>query len=130
MSYLFSTGFTKISVLLFYRRLVTGTCSRRFKFCLWAAMALIVCYTLAYVILLLVTCIPLQATWLKIDPTYTKSYRCASTGVMTKVSELSGAFSVITDFYSVLLPAILLLQIKITRRQKLGLMAIFGVGFL
>jgi hypothetical protein len=38
--------------------------------------------------------------------------------------------SVITDFYSVVLPAVLLLRIKMTKRQKIGLVFIFGLGFL
>jgi hypothetical protein len=131
MLYLFSTAFTKISVLLFYRRLVQGTCSRRYKYAIWAAMGFVIVYTFVFVVLLLVTCKPIQATWLRLDPTYSPTrYHCGSNDLMGKVSDLGGALSVVSDFYSVLLPAVLLLQIRITSRQRWGLMAIFSVGFL
>ena len=44
--------------------------------------------------------------------------------------KLIGALSVVTDFYSVLLPAALVLQIQISRKQKIGLFFIFGLGML
>jgi len=128
--FLWSTAFTKVSVLLFYRRLVAGTYSKRFKWAVWSAIAFIITYTSILFILLLATCVPLESYWRRLEPTYTHDYHCASTSLQGGVSKLGGALSVITDFYSVLLPAILLLRIQITRRQRIGLVFIFGLGFL
>lgn len=128
--FLFSSAFTKISVLLFYRRLVAGTCSRRYKYALWIAIFIVVAYSVTFLVLLCVTCTPIQAAWRNVDPTYTEPWHCVSPAEQDSISKLGGALSVVTDFYSVLLPAVLVLQLKITRRQRLGLMAVFGVGFM
>lgn len=64
------------------------------------------------------------------DPTYQKSFTCFSNESQIKTAYLVGSLSVVTDFYSVVLPAWLLMRIKISRRQKVGLAFIFGVGFL
>jgi hypothetical protein len=128
--FLFSTGFTKVSVLLFYRRLVAGTYSKRFKWALWTGIGFIVVYSFILFILLCVTCNPLEAQWLRLDFTYRGKYKCASPEQSQHISQFGGALSVITDFYSVVLPAMLLFKIKISKRQKIGLMFIFGLGFL
>jgi hypothetical protein len=73
---------------------------------------------------------PLEAQWRRLNSTYTRKYQCALPETQTAVSELSGALSVITDFYSVLLPAMLVFKIQVTRRQRIGLLLIFGMGSL
>ena len=55
---------------------------------------------------------------------------CAPQHRIIWISYLSGALSVFSDFFSVMLPGALLLKIQISKRQKWGLMVIFGVGFL
>lgn len=128
--FLWSTAFVKISVLLFYRRLVAGTYSKRFKWALWSAIAFIVLYTIILFFLHCFSCVPLEAQWRQFDLSYTERHYCASPKVQGAIAELGGALSVITDFYSVMLPAMLLLKIKITRRQRIGLMFVFALGFL
>ena len=109
---------------------MAGTYSRPYKYALWSAMAIVVVYTFVMYILLIETCHPLDAYWLQYSPTYLKPYRCSPVETQLKVSELTGALSVITDFYSVILPAIVVFRMKITHRQRVGLMLIFGLGFL
>jgi len=125
-----STAFTKVSVLLFYRRLVADTYSRTYKLAIWVAIAFIAVYTVVITILQCSTCIPLEANWRRLNPNYTRSYRCGSTASQTSISVMSGALSVISDFYSVLLPALLVFRIQVTKMQRLGLLIIFGMGSL
>jgi hypothetical protein len=121
---------TKLSVLMFYRRLVDGTYSQTFKWAIWVAMGFVGAMTITFIVLLFLTCTPLQAYWYQYDLTYDKKYTCASVDQIVEISKLSGSLSVITDFYSVALPAVLLLRIQISKKQKIGLMCIFGLGFL
>jgi hypothetical protein len=128
--YLFSTTFTKISILLFYRRLAEGTYSKRFKFAVWLAIFIVAAYTIISFVLLLTTCKPLDSLWRQVDPTYTKQWHCVSRHMQFSGALCSGVMSVITDLYSVMLSAMLLLRIRTTKRQKVGLIVIFGLGSL
>jgi hypothetical protein len=128
--FLWSTCFTKLSVLLFYRRLVAGTYSKLYKIALWSAMGVILAYTLIMFSLLVGTCTPVDAFWRKFDPAYMEHYHCTGPRAQTKVSQLTGSLSVITDFYSVLLPALLVFRMTIPRRQRIALMLVFGLGVL
>lgn len=113
---------------MFYRRLVEGSCSMNFKRSVWAGILFLVIYTVVFQILAMVTCNPLEAFWMQYDPNYT-GYKCMSNDAQIKIVTVAGALSVVTDFYSVILPASLLLRIRISRRQKMGLLFVFSVGF-
>ncbi|TID18911.1 hypothetical protein E2P81_ATG05887 [Venturia nashicola] len=131
--FLWSTCLTKVSVLMFYRRLVQGTYSRKFKLALWAAIAFVIAYTVAFFVLIFTTCRPFVALWQQYNPDWlakNPNFVCAAPLLETQLSELAGGLSVITDFYSVMLPAVLVFNIQITRRQKYGLCFIFGMGYL
>jgi hypothetical protein len=129
--FFWGTCFNKMSILLFYRRLVVGTYSNKFKWMLWCAIGFVVAYTITWFTLICGTCFPLNAQWKSLDPTYTKSYHCAPVALQKKISLAGGILSVVSDLYSVVLPAMLLLRITvITKRQKIGLLFIFGMGFL
>lgn len=128
--FLISIGFTKLSVLLFYRRLVSNTYSYKFKIALWLAMILVFLVTVTFLIILCTLCSPIEAYWRQYDPTYTRSFSCRSVSGQKDTSIVSGTLSVFTDWYSVMLPVTLLWRIKINRRQKIGLAFIFGIGFL
>ena len=128
--FLISIGFTKLSVLLFYRRVVSVTYSYKFIWALWIAMAFVVCNTVIFFALMCTTCKPLDAFWRMYEPNYTVDYTCTPASKQKYGSLVSGALSVFTDWYSVMLPATLLFRMKINRRQKIGLIFIFGTGFL
>lgn len=128
--FFFATCFAKISVLLFYRRLVAGTYSTTYKWILWCSIGFVVIYTITFFAVIYASCIPIEALWRKYDPTYTTPYRCTSPGQAYSLSIVIGALSVVSDLYSVLLPTLLLFSLSISVRQKVGLMFIFGAGFL
>ena len=81
-------------------------------------------------ILLFTACAPIEALWRKLDPKYNEKFHCAPQRVQAGISELSGALSVFSDIYSVILPAVLLFRLKTTRRQRIGLIFVFGLGIL
>jgi len=128
--FLLSTSFTKVSVLLFYRRLVKDAFSTRLRLATWAAIGFVVLYTTIFTIFLLTECHPLDAQWNSLDATYTKKYHCTPMNAQILQGRISGGFMVFTDFYSVTLPAILVFKVTLTQRQRIALIVIFGLGYL
>jgi hypothetical protein len=130
--FLVSTTCTKLSVLLFYRRLVKGTYSHRFKVAVWIAIAFVIISWIVFTVLVIVTCTPMSGYWMQYDLKARASgkYKCTSQHLVVALSKLSGSWSVISDFYSIMLPAALLMRIKTNPRQRWGLMFIFSVGYM
>jgi len=126
---IYSTHFTKLSVLLFYRRLVAGTVSKKFKLAIYLAIFFVVASLIIFTVLLFVTCKPFTYEWTQYS-TVVHQGVCVDTNTTIAGAVIQGSFSVISDLYSVLLPAALLLRIRISKRQRWGLMFIFGLGFM
>jgi hypothetical protein len=131
--FMFSLMSTKLSVLLFYRRLVKGTYSKQFKWAVWFGMGFAVVGTLVPWALLMTSCRPFKAIWMQWDLTYVYAeaykFHCRKVHVMVEIGRLCGILSVVTDLYSLALPTILLFQLQMNRRQRIALMCIFGVGY-
>ena len=126
---LFASGATKASVLLFYRRLVTGTLARRWKLAIYFALAFHATYVLGITLGYVLICRPLEAYWKSYDYTYHEKYTCAPAESLNPVI---GVLSVLSDIYAVALPFVILhyYQLDIPRRQKIGLNIIFTLGLL
>lgn len=130
---MFSLMSTKLSVLLFYKRLVKGTYSNQFKWAVWIGMAFAIVATLVPWILLMTSCTPFEAIWMQWDLTYiyenAYKFHCRKIHLMVEIGRLCGILSVLTDLYSLMLPTILLFRLQMNRRQRWALMCIFGVGY-
>ncbi|KAH9819374.1 hypothetical protein Tdes44962_MAKER05212 [Teratosphaeria destructans] len=127
---LLTGGLCKISVLLFYRRLVVGTYERGWRWAVWIAIALTACYNLAFILALLFNCNPTRAYWMAFDIHWIATrhpYTCADTKA---INLLSGICSAVSDLYSVVLPIIMTRKIQLPKRQKIALRAIFCLGLL
>ena len=111
--------------MLFYRRMVKGTFRRRWKWSVWAAIGITVTWTLAFCIMLIVTCNPTEASWKVYDPTYTKDWKCADTRTSSFVA---GVLAVVSDCYSLVLPWSMIWPLEMPRRQKLALNLVFSFG--
>jgi hypothetical protein len=129
--YLLSTSTTKISILLFYRRLARGTISTPFMYAVWAAIASVVIYFFYFFIALIFTCNPVEAYWKQVDPIWLSQHK-GKFECHGEASNLiaSAVISVVHDFVACGLPAILLWKLKISKTQKLALGGLFGVGVL
>ena len=122
-----STCFIKISILLFYRRLVAGQHTNRFKAAVWIALLYNIFYTMIFFVLLFTDCQPLEARWKQFDPRYTVTFHCLSQKIL---APLSGGLSCLSDLFSVLIPICVVFTLKLDAKQKIGLTFIFGLGFL
>jgi hypothetical protein len=127
------TSCTKVSILLFYRRLVDGVFSRRLKWSLWSAILFVVLYNIGFIAFSLAECTPVQSSWKALEPTYHGAHKCVSPQAVQLSAIIISAISVITDFVTVTLPAVLLFtmtKIKFSRRQHIALIIIFFFGYL
>lgn len=71
--YMMATATVKVSVLLFYRRL-TVRCSRLYLFFVHAGIVYNVLYGLVFLIVLLASCSPLSAYWMRMSESSNDTY--------------------------------------------------------
>lgn len=123
-----STCSIKVSILLFHRRLAAGTHSRAFFYVVWAAISAVVAYAIAFIIVLIAQCRPVNSYWLRFSPTYTGNYNCPSKEAISL--PISAYLSVATDAMALILPFWLVWNIKLPKLQKWSLYGIFGLGLM
>jgi hypothetical protein len=126
-SSLVTGALTKISVLCFYRRLVAGTYSRRWKWAVIVAILFTAAWTLAFIFMLIFNCKPTMAYWKSFDPFWAHEYKCINTKV---VNLLAGIFAAASDLYAVALPCLMTRHFDLPKRQKIALNMIFCLGLL
>lgn len=126
---LFASGATKASVLLFYRRLVTGTLARRWKLAIYFALAFHAAYLIGLTLGYVLICRPLEAYWMSYDYNWHEEFTCASANAINPVI---GVLSILSDIYAVALPFIILhyYTLDVPRAQIIGLNIIFALGLL
>ncbi|KIX01242.1 uncharacterized protein Z518_08967 [Rhinocladiella mackenziei CBS 650.93] len=126
--YVTAASLVKISVLLFYRRLSVRF-SKLFLVATWVGIVYNILYLIAFGLALLLICHPVQAYWKSFDPGWasTHKFNCQTEGVSLPAS---AGLSVLGDFYSTLLPMLLIFHLDLPRRQKLALYGLFVLGFL
>lgn len=125
--FLLSTGCTKISVLLVYRRISTGSGSLWFVRLTWAAIAFIATYVLALTLEIMFICRPLDSYWKSYSITYTKHFTCGDEHVPMV---LSAACSIFSDVYSSVLPMLLVRRLRLSTKQRICLFVLFSCGLL
>ncbi|KAB5531355.1 hypothetical protein GE09DRAFT_383598 [Coniochaeta sp. 2T2.1] len=120
--YSLSLTFTKISILLLYKRIFTypGWIKRTIKIVLFVVMAIGV-WLIASVC---TACVPLEAFWnwwiVFVRPTY-----CQPPNLWWA----NAGLHISTDVVIVLLPMPVLSTLRLPRRQKLAVMGVFALGF-
>lgn len=125
--FLLSSSCTKISILLFYRRLVDRSYSKWIQWSIYIAIGFTMVYLLAISLFLATFCSPTASAWQSLDLNYSKAFRCADRAV---VDPLVGVISAFSDIYAIALPELVVYRLKMPRKQKLVLYAIFGAGLL
>lgn len=125
--YISSTTLTKISILLFYRRL--GKIRQWFKWTIWANMAFIVAYALCFIIALPLECSPVNAFWDKVNPLWAMKheYTCVNEGAGNVAN---GAISAFQDFIACILPMAIFWDLRISNRAKMALGFVFSLGIM
>lgn len=124
-SFLATGGCIKISVLLFYRRIVAGTYSRAWKWSIIGAICFTGGWTIALMLTLVFNCMPTEAYWKTFNPMYTRDFTCVDT---TAVNLMAGIFAIVSDLYAVVLPAVMTWKLQINRTQRIALNTLFGLS--
>jgi len=122
-----STCLTKVSILLFHRRLMTRTYSHKLMWAIQAAIIFTTLFWMSAVLFLWLQCTPLDAAWKSVDISYPETYQCARRDI---TDPLVGALSVVSDAYTLVLPELLIRELKMSHKQKVVLYAVFGSGLL
>lgn len=120
-----SLTLTKISVLLFFRRLIDGSYSRWVSRAIWFAVAFTIAYFVSFFLFLVFVCKPVEASWKSLDLTWTTKYSCATRSVP---DEMVGILSVFSDIYSMVIPVYVVSKLKMPRGNKIVLYVVFCCG--
>jgi hypothetical protein len=126
-----ASGLVKLSVLLFYRRLSTRAVSPIFKWIMRIMIVTIICYTIAFIVVLSFTCQPFSAWWQQVNFALQLlpggyQYHCINEGADVVAN---GIVATVQDFIVATLPTILCWRIQIPIRQKIALYSIFLVSY-
>ncbi|KAF2401143.1 hypothetical protein EJ06DRAFT_555763 [Trichodelitschia bisporula] len=128
--YVISTTTTKISILLFYRRLVAGTISTAFLYATYITMASVLLSSLFFFFTLFAICRPMSTYWMQADwfwyAAHEKEFQCMAED---KLLVASAVISALQDFVTCGLPTVLFWKLRVPMRQKIALAGIFAVGF-
>ena len=136
----------KLSVALFLLRI--GGLRRWLRHALFATIALLISSTVATIVIIFVQCRPIAGIW---DPTVALTGHCLPTSALTIVSycstgstpkllltfavadsslSFSTAMSIFTDFLCATLPWQIIWDLQTSRRTKLSVTLVLGLGSL
>jgi hypothetical protein len=129
--YMVSTVATKISILLFYRRLIPETVSRNFRWAVYVAMTSIMLYFFAFVILIFTRYHPIQADWMLGNPFWWAAHKDEVHGLNEgAIIASSAVISAAQDFVVCGMPMVVFWKMTIPKRERIALGAIFAAGIL
>lgn len=116
--YNLSLTLSKIAVVLQYMRVFVG---RRLRIACWVAMGFIVTFGFWSVLSAIFNCVPIQYFW---NFSFAGGH-CISKKVLWF---FNAAFNILTEMVLVALPMPMLKSLDLPKKQKIGLMCIFGLG--
>ncbi|KAL5376671.1 hypothetical protein DPSP01_010341 [Paraphaeosphaeria sporulosa] len=115
-------GFTQLSILAFYLRLVT---SRRTKAIIWALMAVVSSFAIGNTFAMVLQCRPISFFW--------DGWRGDTPGKCTVNIRLfgfiRGGIEIVLDLVILALPLPMLSKLQMSTRKKVQIMSMFCVGF-
>ncbi|EJT71721.1 hypothetical protein GGTG_10975 [Gaeumannomyces tritici R3-111a-1] len=120
-AFILCNGFTKTSILLYYR----GISPRAwFQRAIWAACGMVGCYTIIIACMLLFGCDPIDSFWV---PELLGTGRCLDSNVLYMAIAVS---NIVSDCVLFIIPIPTILRLRMRLAQKLGAMVIFGIASL
>ncbi len=120
--YLTILPLTKISILFFYLRVFS---SKTFRGLVYLVMALNVAYWVAFLIVTIFQCRPISGAWTRWDGTFRGE--CNNVNMQ---GWMSAAATIILDIATLVLPLPMIAKLALSRRKKVHIFLMFGVGFL
>ena len=118
--YLISILGYRIALLLMYLRLFGA--NRAFKFTTWGVLFFVTGYLSCNMVTLLFGCTPVSKYWKPDQPGH-----CLA---LVKADHAYGSMNVVSDVLLFLLPLPMIWQLRLTRKEKFGLILIFASGIM
>lgn len=112
----------KLSILFTYHEIFRVV--QWFIYCVWATMALCILVLVISLVRLCTTCKPIEANYIPDLP----GAKCSMSVV--KIFVVSGSVNMALDVFLVLLPLPVVWKLEASRRKKLGISLMFGLGIL
>ncbi|KAH7117917.1 hypothetical protein B0J11DRAFT_441449 [Dendryphion nanum] len=120
LAYCSSITFTKISILLQYRKIFS---TRQMRWPIYIVLGICTAFGLACVISGIFTCIPVDAAW---DLTKQPTAKCVKVNALYWVN---ASLNIFTDWLVAILPVKAVLGLQLPKRQKIVLIAILTLGW-
>ncbi|KAL4973066.1 hypothetical protein BDW66DRAFT_154148 [Aspergillus desertorum] len=121
--YNISAMFTKLSILAFYRRIFSV--SARARAFIWSGIVVICVVYLALTICMLAWMVPHRG-----DGGWGSRANLQRMGDASRIIDFTqGVFSVVSDFYVIAIPTVIVFGLSMAKKRKLGVACIFLIGF-
>ena len=113
--------FTKLSILLFYRRIFRGP---MFEISVWILISIVVIWGISFFFATLLECVPIYQVWTTLYGQPRKCYEYLPMFYATAISNM------IIDFLIIALPWPMIWRLQMPTRQKIAVGGIFTLGAL
>ncbi|KAH7066807.1 hypothetical protein BKA63DRAFT_425286 [Paraphoma chrysanthemicola] len=126
ITYLVSTTFIKVSILCFYRRM-TGSLKNSFVKWVYGMIVFCIIYGILFTVLIIFTYSPVVGYFHLFDPSWRLQNKLTylNEGAIVVACAI---ISTVQDLIICLLPVFLVWNLRMGKRQKAGLCAIFAIG--
>lgn len=111
---------SKISIAIFLRRIVF---ERIHKWTIYVAMGISVVAGLAFFFVTMFQCSPIKLFW-----DHDVSGTCMDPSLVVKAAIIYSVFAIVSDLTFVILPIVLLWNLRMDRRTKLALVPLLSMG--
>ncbi len=128
--YLWSSNTVKLSITVFYLRIISRTAKPLLRWTLYLTAAFIASQAVAFTMAMLLVCRPVDAIWLRYNITWVvaNEFRCGDPNYVIHLP--TSILGLVTDVWLTVLPAFFLSQLQMPRRQKVALIAVFALGLM
>ncbi|RYN53376.1 hypothetical protein AA0114_g4435 [Alternaria tenuissima] len=128
LNYMLSTTLVKVSILCFYRR-IGDRLTNQFIYWVYGTIVFCIVYGIVFTFAIVFTCTPVVGFFRLFDIAWRlqNELTCRNEGALIVAC---AAISSVQDFIICMLPILLIWNLKIGKRQKMGLCAIFGLGMI
>jgi hypothetical protein len=120
--YIAAVPLTKISIIFLYLRIFR---SKGFHYFAYALIATNVAYLVAFEVVSIFQCWPIQGAWRAWDGTF--EAKCRNVNLQ---GWMSATFSIILDCFTLILPLPELYKLDMSMKKKVQIMLMFSVGVL
>jgi hypothetical protein len=120
--YVAAVPLTKISIIFLYLRIFRG---KGFRYFAYALMAANVAFLIAFEVVSIFQCWPIQGAWRAWDGTF--EAKCRNVNLQ---GWMAATFSIILDVLTLILPLPELYKLDMSTKKKVQIMMMFSVGLL